>query len=837
MCVTWPGLRSCFRPVRARHPDCHESSSLVVFLIALHGGEHLGALRSRGGKDLRPTAKNRRLLLLLAALALTSCGGVINLPVPVVTTLTPSSVVAGSVQFTLHVIGSGFAPNSQILVNGSPFFVDLSPVHTIFLGQTELTAIFPPAEISQPGAISITVFTPAPGGGTSAEETLTVTQNTAPVPQILSISPTSVLAGSGSATLTVNGVNFVNNSVATVSGSNRQTAFQSSIKLEVTLQSSDLITAGTVQLAILNPPVVGGNPPGGGLSNAISVNVVNPSPTVRSLTPRTVVAGTTSLPLSVSGSGMDSASQIFVNGSARPTTAPNASQVVAQLASQDVATAGTFPVQVINPPPGGGISGTLLFSVVPSSKGVGLPELVDFSNNGTQADDGVSSPNVSGPTMDSSGRFIAYASPATNLLLTINQAPNTNPDTNGVPDIFLFDSCLGITSGCTPRTTIVDAGPNGVIANGASSDPAMNSTGLTLAFISLATNLVTTTTFDGITPQAFVANTCAGAPSGCTPAVTLASVASDGVSPANGPSSQVAISADGRFIAFVSTATNLVSGATTGTPEVYLRDTCLKAGSTCTPSTMLISAAPGGAPADGASGQPSVASGAFGQIVTFTSTAKNIAGNLSGVQQVYAVTLCIGIVTGCTPNTGELVSTPDGTAFADGASIQPDINSAGRFVVFASSATNLGAPSSSTQQIYLRDLCTGQGSVCTPTTSLVSIATDGTSPANGLCESPNIGATSQFIAFSSLASNLTATSTNGVESVYVRNTCNGFSTGCTQKTALVSVSSTGLPGNAQSLNPVLTGTAHEIVFFSAASNLVNNDLNGFPDVFLAITTF
>ena len=773
----------------------------------------------------------RRLVLLSAALALSSCGGVINLPTPVVTSLKPASVVANSTQFTLQVLGSGFAPSSIILFNGSPR-------QTIFLSQTELTTIVQPTEIPQPGAITITVFTPAPGGGTSAEQTLTITPSTAPVPQITSISPTSVLAGSSSAAITVNGVNFVNTSVATVNGSNRQTNFQSSAQLTVILLSTDLATAGTVQLAILNPPVPGGNPPGGGLSNAMPVNVVNPSPTARSLNPRTIIAGTANSTLSVSGSGMDLASQVFINGSARPTTASSSSQVTAQLANQDVATAGTFPVQVVNPPPGGGVSGTLLFSVVPSSKGLGLPELVDFSNNGTQADDGVSSASVSGPAMDSSGRFIAYASPATNLLLTINQAPNTNPDTNGVPDIFLFDSCLGTTSTCIPKTTLIDAGPNGVIANGASSDPVMNSTGIALAFISLATNLVPSTTFNGVTPQAFVANTCAGAPSGCTPAVSLVSIASDGVSPANGPCSQVAISADGRFIAFVSTATNLVAGAATGAPEIYLRDTCLKAGGTCTPFTKLISTAPDGVtPADGTSGQPSVASGAFGQVVTFTATATNIVAGSGGAPEVYAVTLCGGVVTGCTPNNGQLVSTPDGTRFGDGASIEPNINLSGRFVAFASTATNLGTASGGVQQIYLRDLCTGQGSTCTPSTTLVSVASDGTSPANGLCELPNMGNTAQFVAYSSLATNLTNASTNGIENVYVRNTCNGFSSGCTQGTAIVSVSATGVPGNSQSLNPVLTATAHEIAFYSAASNLVNNDLNGFPDVFLSITTF
>jgi hypothetical protein len=795
--------------------------------------KHLKGRSRERDYGLPPKRNVHRLILLAASLAMTSCGGYINLPSPNVTSISPASVIAGATQFTLVVNGTGFSPSSEIEFNGG-----FRP--TIFdqFGHSELSTIVNPTDIPNPTTISVTVFTPPPGGGTSVAVTLTVTPSTAPVPQISSFSPSSVLAGSGSATVTINGANFIPTSSASVDGSTRDTTYVSAIELQLSLLSTDISTSGTVQISILNPPVPEGKPPGGGLSNTMALDIVNPSPTVRSLFPATVVAGASSSTLSVTGTGMDSASQVFINGSARPTTASSGSQVTAQLANLDVATAGTFPVQVVNPAPGGGISSTLLFSVVPSSIGVGLPELADISNDGSQANDGVSAPSVSGPTMDSSGRFVAYASPATNLLLTINEPPNENPDTNGVPDIFLRDTCLGATSRCTPRTLLIDAGPNGVIANGTGSDPVMNSSANFVAFISLATNLVTSTTFDGVTPQAFVATSCAGAPPTCTPTVSLVSVATDGVSPANGPSSQLAISGDGRFIAFVSTATNLVAGATTGAPEVYLRDTCLKAGGLCTPTTTLISVASTGGPADNVSGQPSVASGSFGQVVTFTSTATDMVSGSGGTQQIYAVKLCTGVSVGCTASAPQLVSTPDGTAFGNNSSAEPNLNLNGRYIAFASTATNMVKMPAldGTQEIFVRDLCTGQGSGCTPSTSIVSVDPSG-APANALCESPNMGNTAQYVAFSSLASNLVATNTNGIENVYVRNTCNGFTTGCTQSTVLVSASSTGVPGNGASLNPVLTNTAHEIAFFSAASNLVNNDLNGFPDVFLAITSF
>src|SRR6185437_15030700 len=81
----------------------------------------------------------------------------------------------------------------------------------------------------------------------------------------------------------------------------------------------------------------------------------------------------------ITGSGFDSASQVLVNGSGRPTTFGGSTTLDAQLASGDLAAAGTYPVQVVNPTPGGGTSGSLFFSIVPSLTGAGLPELADVA--------------------------------------------------------------------------------------------------------------------------------------------------------------------------------------------------------------------------------------------------------------------------------------------------------------------------------------------------------------------------------------------------------------------------------------------------------------------------
>ncbi len=155
----------------------------------------------------------------------------------------------------------------------------------------------------------------------------------------------------------------------------------------------------------------------------------------------------------------------------------------------------------------------------------------------------------------------------------------------------------------------------------------------------------------------------------------------------------------------------------------------------------------------------------------------------------------------------------------------------GRVVAFASTATVLGAASGGVQEIYERDTCQGAPSGCTAQTVLASVATDGVTPGNALSESPSLGNTGQFVAFSSQASNLVTTNVGGLENVYVRNGCLDQSSGCTAGTALISISATQAPGNGASLNPVISSNGLIVCFYSAASNLVNNDLNGFPDHF------
>jgi hypothetical protein len=210
----------------------------------------------------------------------------------------------------------------------------------------------------------------------------------------------------------------------------------------------------------------------------------------------------------------------------------------------------------------------------------------------------------------------------------------------------------------------------------------------------------------------------------------------------------------------------------------------------------------------------------------------------SGTQQIFLRATCKGGASGCTPSTTLITVPNDGSSAANGASLQSSLSSDGRFIAFASTATNLvSSVTSGVQQIFLRDACTG-ATGCTASTTLVSTP-DGTTPGGDKSEQPRISTNGQIVAFASLATNLVASDTNAFEDVFARNTCAGAASGCTKGTVRVSVSGASSPqqGNAASLSPAISGNGHFVAFISFANNLVANDVNGADDVFLTITTF
>jgi hypothetical protein len=159
------------------------------------------------------------------------------------------------------------------------------------------------------------------------------------------------------------------------------------------------------------------------------------------------------------------------------------------------------------------------------------------------------------------------------------------------------------------------------------------------------------TEIPGAVQNIFVRDTCAGAPSGCTPSSTLVSI---GVSsnPADGDSISPSISADGRYVAFLSSAMNLVDSDTNGVTDVFVRDTCAGAPSGCAPSTQRVSVATDGTQANGASTSATIS--ASGRYITFKSAATNLGSVSSSASGLFLRDTCAGVASGCTPSTQPL---------------------------------------------------------------------------------------------------------------------------------------------------------------------------------------
>lgn len=783
-------------------------------------------------------------LVVLATAILPSCNEIVNYPAPRVQALEPATVQAGTQQFTLTVTGYSLTPASTVEWNGTPLI-------SIFQSVNALTAQVPASFVQNPGSVAIQVITPQPGGGTSTTLIFTITPPPTPVPQITSISPSGVLAGGSAFQLLITGSNFVGSSLVTVNGDNRAATVLNSTSIEVQIQTYDIAAAGTVQIAVVNPVGTSAGP--GGSSAPVSLIVNNPVPTISSMSPDTFAAGTTaSTPVSISGFSMVPNSVIEIDG-APPTSGTvfgSSTSIATNLTAGDFVAAGIHRLQVVNPAPGGGASNVLTYAV-DATLTQGLPELLDYGYDGSLANQGVcgscatGTPTLTtaGPSISSNGSVVVFASTSTNFLK--NQA-------NTGSDIFSRTTCL-TDSACTPGTTDVSIGPNKAVSNGSSSEPSVDSGGSHVAFTSTASNLVGGVSLPAGNRQVYWTPICTNSTATCQ-SNQLVSLSTDGVTPGNGDSYNPSISPDGRYVAFVSLATNLVSGLATldgKTPEVFLRDTCNGSVSGCTPTTYLISTPDGTTPGDGPSSLPSVAND--GEYVSFTSTSTNLgatAPNSGGAQEIFERTTCLPTVTSCAAIT-TLISTPDGVTPANGASSESKIASGGRFVAFASTATNLATGAGPTQQIYMYDTCLSAVSGCIPGVSLVSTP-DGSTAGNGASEYPSIslGTSSvstsstagEFVAFASHSSNLASNTANGVENIFVRKLCLGFAstiTSCAPTIALVTQPAGTSPpqANGDSLMPAISGDAHTVAFISSANNLVANDNNGFPNLFLALSSF
>ena len=333
-----------------------------------------------------------------------------------------------------------------------------------------------------------------------------------------------------------------------------------------------------------------------------------------------------------------------------------------------------------------------------------------------------------------------------------------------------------------PRTDRVSVNSSGTAGSGASSTPSISGDGSLVAFASSSANFVT----DVNGAQIYVHNRQ-------TNQIEVASRDSDSsvINEGSGVSSNPVISADGRFVAFVSQSSNLVPGVSG--QQVYLRDRQ-------TGQTALVSRNTAGQTASAGSSNRAPAISSDGQFIAFVSDATNFVAGVHG-QQIYLHDRLAGTVSLISKN-NNAVPIP-----GDGDSDTPVISSDGRYVAFASMATNLGV-SGGNQQIYIHDrLATANGA-----TSLIS-KNNGAVEGNGASSAPSISGDGRFVAFMSLASNLVPT-VNG-QQIYFHDRNSGATT-------LISHDNSGVPiqGNGASSAPSISSNGQIIAFVSLAPNLL-----------------
>jgi hypothetical protein len=163
-------------------------------------------------------------------------------PPPIVASISPTSAAVFSTGVRVTVDGSQFVPGAVIRFNGSSR-------QTTLVSSTRLTALLSAADLSAVLTAQITVFTPGPGGGTSAASQFSVIH---PPPTATLITPTQKIAGTGGFTLTVNGTNFFSGSNSTVlwNGSARTTTFVSPTQLTASIPGTDVTTVGSANVAV-----------------------------------------------------------------------------------------------------------------------------------------------------------------------------------------------------------------------------------------------------------------------------------------------------------------------------------------------------------------------------------------------------------------------------------------------------------------------------------------------------------------------------------------------------------------------------------------------------------
>lgn len=423
-----------------------------------------------------------------------------------------------------------------------------------------------------------------------------------------------------------------------------------------------------------------------------------------------------------------------------------------------------------------------------------ITEIVSISSAGQQGDD--ISGRYTGPAINGDGRIVAFDSQASTLV------PG---DTNQMTDVFVRDR----TAGTTDRVSVSSTG---LQADGTSTRPGLDASGDRVIFDSAASNLIAGDTNGALDVFMHTRSTHS------TQRVSVSSSGTQG----NGASYSPTISADGRYVCFVSAASNLVAGDTNNVEDIFVRDLVAN-------TTERASLGDVGQQANSSSTLASIS--ADGRWVAFISYANNlVTGDTNDQFDVFIHDRVTGLT--------ERVSVDSNGQQADGLSSGPSVSGDGQFVAFWSDATNLvPGDTNARRDIFVRDRIAG-------ITERVSVSTageqgDGNSQDPAVrgftATGPQISPDGRFVVFFSSAANLVPDDTNTCPPVFqsppgrcpdafVRDRLDGTTT-------RVNVASDGTQANDRTADPVISSSGMFVAFFSAAGNLVSNDTNSCPPIF------
>jgi hypothetical protein len=741
-------------------------------------------------------------VLCFALLLLPSCGGGSNSiqpppqnPAPVMQSISPATMAAGTPGFTLTISGSNFLSNSTLTWNGSP------RVFT-FVSSFQLTTAISAVDLAANGTVQVTVANPAPGGG-QASMVFTISAPAAPV--VASIAPTTVSVGGPAFTLAVTGSNFVENSVVQLNSVGQPTAYVDNAHLTASIPASTI--TGSV---VGNLPITVATPgPGGGSSNSAPILVQYPLPSLTSLSPSSAVVGSAAFTLTVNGSSFATGATVFWNSVSRVTQFVSSTQLTASILVSDLTgAAGNAAVTVGNPSPSAGISNIASFtlvnsapvvtSITPSSSLAGNPQVVTVTGSGFVPGATVQLGGQSFTTNFTSSTSIfagVDSLPVASLSLTVTNPPPSVGPSNGVSfsstaagpgaqifvastdpngntvggsgvfsstgrffafGSFLRDTCLGAPSGCMPNTIQY----TGLGDAGVSNDGRYVSSAIQLNCLQC-------------NGQLELSDTCEGVSSGCTQTTTQL--------PGTGPDITFALmSATGRYI---SNASRPYLGFL-GPFPANIYDTCVGASPGCTQTQIPVTSQDfAGAPVPSADGR---------YLVYNT--------EINSTNQVVLHDTCLGASPGCAIS--ETVITPSSRPCA-----QPQISSDANYVIYQCYGPTLQ------DDLYLQATCIN---------ALPSCSTTPTTPASALTgqisiPSSFVSMAGRFVAFAASGAMINGQSLFAL--IFVYDSCNGAAPGCAQRTVPVSLNASGAVANNDCYLTGLSMDGQYLLFNSAATNL------------------